>query len=93
MNISLKRAIELIEASSAVIVDGDYITYPTLMDESEEGNDFFLCVSPGELDREETFKGDDNKTVKVDARGRLVLVNNYGEDTILTLLTVAPVKA
>lgn len=85
--IPLKKAIILLENAAAVIVDDDYVTYPNT---SAKG--YFLCLardeSAVENGEEETFSAKDNKTVQIDELGRLVLVNEMGDETTVALLGI-----
>ncbi len=87
-SITLNQAIEILENAAAVMVDGSYVTFPTLFDQNET---YFLCLARSENEIEETFSAEDNAQVEIDALGGLVMTNTNGVETIVMPLVRKPV--
>ncbi|NBR06941.1 MAG: hypothetical protein EBT92_14360 [Planctomycetes bacterium] len=93
--IPLKRAHELIEAASAVIVNRDALMYPSFDDLTGDSDNEFLYLGWTDSDGLEfvikACEGE-NQEVEVTDDGNLVLVDDEGEKFELTLLTTNVVK-
>jgi len=87
MKITLNKAIELLEESSAVIWGDNFLCYAGIRDESEENPDVFLVLEnevEGELYKVE-FSKKDNQTVSVQGSS-MFLINTDKEKEQISVL-------
>ena len=83
MKIPLSKAVELLQSCSAVIVDDNAVTYPSIRDDEDE----FLVIS-WETERGDNtlrFEEEENREVFVD-KADMFLTDTFGDEIKLTLL-------
>jgi hypothetical protein len=87
--IPLKKAYELIEGASAVIVNNDALMYASTDGlNGDEDNEFlFLCWDAEGLEFRIIAREGENQNVKVTDQVDLILVDDEGDEFNLTLLT------
>ena len=88
--ITLKEAYQLLEESSAVVVD-DAVLYPSLADLSGEAENEFLYLSWTDSDYHEfslKFSEGDNQTVKVSGSSLFLYDTDANDDSDLTQITI-----
>lgn len=84
--LTIKQLISYLEGCVAVIVDAVWLCYPSF-DYNDEIFDLDLCHSDGY-----NFKFDSNCGPQIHSDGRILLVDIYGEEFSLTLLTTMPLE-
>jgi hypothetical protein len=88
--ITLKEAFQILEDSSAVVINDHVLVYPALSDlQDDELNEFLYFAWDEEgLEYELHFNEGDNQEVKVSGSSMfLVDEDSDGEDTQITILT------
>lgn len=83
--IPLKEAAELLEKSSAVIIDDDLLVYPIHSSVINDPDNDFLTVIDDSTGDQQMFVEQDNQTVEV-VGNSMFLINNDGNRAQITIL-------
>lgn len=84
----MEEAYDLLEQASAVIVDDNAVTYPTLdVFTGEPDNEWLFIKWENDEGQEFSVKFNERAAPKISG-GKLVMVDHEGEETTITLLQV-----
>lgn len=85
MKITLDRAFDLLNGCAAVIIDQDFLVYPSMADLTGEDDNQFMNLSPSGFNLSYYFEEEGNREVVID-NSTMILYDNDGDKFELKLL-------